>query len=240
TPPPPVRGISEQSAIANDQSERLKKRELSEAALASRSGNPARIPSPDEVLVGDGSKSGPPVTPRPIVPDQNTPAASASRPLVAQSILPSPQSTVDQPASSAERVVSNAVPASAAVPPFIWPVRGRVVVGFGRRAGRLRNNGINIAVPEGTDIQAADDGVVMYAGSDVKGYGNLVLLRHSNGFVTAYAHASALLVDLGETVQRGQVIAKSGSSGDVTEPLVHFEIRKGTLPIDPVRYLPPD
>jgi murein DD-endopeptidase MepM/ murein hydrolase activator NlpD len=240
-----VRAISERPA-AHDQSEPLKREAVSEAASLSRSINAARTPSPGEVSADNYSKSGPTVTRHLIEPERNTPASSASPPLpqIAQAIPPetAPQPTVDKPVGSAERVVpslSNSVPASAAAPSFIWPVRGRVVAGFGRHAGSLRNDGINIAVPEGTDVQAADDGVVVYAGTDAKGYGNLVLLRHSNGFVTAYAHASALLVSLGETVHRGQIIAKSGSSGNVTEPVVHFEIRKGTLPIDPVQYLPP-
>jgi murein DD-endopeptidase MepM/ murein hydrolase activator NlpD len=229
-----VRTINEQPTIPNDQSESLKKHAFSDAASLSRSVN------------ADHSNSGPMVTSDPIEHKRNTPLANASPPppQVAPAVPPETGSrpTVDQPARLAERAmsaVSNNVPASAAVPSFIWPVRGRVVSGFGRRAGRLRNDGIDIAVPEGTDVRAADDGVVVYSGSDVKGYGNLVLLRHSNGFVTAYAHSSALLVSLHETVHRGQVIAKSGSSGNVTEPLVHFEIRKGTLPIDPVQYLPP-
>jgi murein DD-endopeptidase MepM/ murein hydrolase activator NlpD len=245
-PAAPVRAISERPAIAHDQSEPLKREAVSEAASLSHSVNAARTPSPGEVSADNYSKSGPTVTRHPIEPERNTPAASASPPLpqIAQAIPPesAPRPTVDKPVGSAERAVSslsNAAPASAAVPSFIWPVRGRVVAGFGRRAGSLRNDGINIAVPEGTDVQAADDGVVVYAGTDAKGYGNLVLLRHSSGFVTAYAHASALLVSLGETVHRGQVIAKSGRSGNVTEPVVHFEIRKGTLPIDPVQYLPP-
>jgi murein DD-endopeptidase MepM/ murein hydrolase activator NlpD len=235
-PPPPLRAISERPAVANDQSERSTKRAGSEPASLSRSVNGARVPSPDAVLV----------TPRPMAPERNTPAAiaSPSLPQVAQAMPPEagPRPAVDQPARSTERAVSavpDAVPVSAAVPSFIWPVHGRVVAAFGLRAERLRNDGINIAVPAGTDVQAADDGVVVYAGTDVNGYGNLVLLRHGNGFVTAYAHASALLVSLGETVRRGQVIAKSGSSGNVTEPLVHFEIRKGTLPVDPLQYLPP-
>jgi murein DD-endopeptidase MepM/ murein hydrolase activator NlpD len=118
-------------------------------------------------------------------------------------------------------------------------VRGRVVTSFGPVPGNLRNDGINISVPEGTDIHAADDGLVVYSGSDVKGYGNLLLVRHGNSFVTAYAHASQLLVNQGDAVVRGQVIAKSGRTGQVKEPLLHFEIRKGTVPVDPMKYLPP-
>ena len=100
-----------------------------------------------------------------------------------------------------------------------------------------QNDGINLAVPEGTPIKAADDGVVAYAGNELKGYGNLVLIRHANGFVSAYANASELLVKRGDTVKRGQVIAHAGQTGNVTSPQLHFEIRKGSTPVDPTKYL---
>jgi murein DD-endopeptidase MepM/ murein hydrolase activator NlpD len=120
---------------------------------------------------------------------------------------------------------------------FRWPVRGRVIAGFGPKPNGVQNDGINLAVPEGTPVKAADDGVVAYAGNELKGYGNLVLVRHSNGFVTAYAHASEIMVKRGDTVKRGQVIAKSGQTGSVTSPQLHFEIRKGATPVDPSQYL---
>jgi murein DD-endopeptidase MepM/ murein hydrolase activator NlpD len=120
---------------------------------------------------------------------------------------------------------------------FRWPVRGRVIAGFGPKPNGLENDGINLAVPQGTPIKAAEDGVVAYAGNELKGYGNLVLIRHGNGFVTAYAHASELLVKKGDSVKRGQVIAKSGQTGNVTSPQLHFEIRKGATPVDPAQYL---
>lgn len=120
---------------------------------------------------------------------------------------------------------------------FRWPVRGRIIQGFGPKASGGQNDGINVSVPEGTPIKAAEDGVVAYAGSELKGYGNLVLVRHSNGFVTAYAHASELSVKKGETVKRGQVIGKAGSTGNVTGPQLHFEVRKGATPVDPAQYL---
>ena len=88
-------------------------------------------------------------------------------------------------------------------------------------------------MPEGTPVKAAEDGVVAYAGNELKGYGNLVLVRHSNGYVTAYAHASELLVKRGDTIKRGQIIAKSGQTGNVASPQLHFEIRKGSSPVDP-------
>ncbi|WP_441261155.1 LysM peptidoglycan-binding domain-containing M23 family metallopeptidase [Bradyrhizobium sp. 521_C7_N1_3] len=121
---------------------------------------------------------------------------------------------------------------------FRWPVRGKVVAAYhSKQANNKNNDGINLAVPEGTPVKAADDGTVAYSGSELKGYGNLVLVRHSNGFTTAYAHNSDLLVKRGDTVKRGQIIAKSGQSGEVSEPQLHFEIRKGSAPVDPVRYL---
>jgi len=120
---------------------------------------------------------------------------------------------------------------------FRWPVRGRIIQGFGPKASGGQNDGINVSVPEGTPIKAAEDGVVAYAGSELKGYGNLVLVRHANGFVTAYAHASELNVKKGDTVKRGQVIGKAGSTGNVTGPQLHFEVRKGATPVDPAQYL---
>jgi murein DD-endopeptidase MepM/ murein hydrolase activator NlpD len=123
------------------------------------------------------------------------------------------------------------------LPSFRWPVRGRVIAAFGPKPNGLQNDGINLAVPEGTPIKAAEDGVVAYAGNELKGYGNLVLVRHANGFVTAYANASDILVKRGETVKRGQVIAHSGQTGNVTSPQLHFEIRKGATPVDPAQYL---
>jgi len=123
------------------------------------------------------------------------------------------------------------------LPKFRWPANGRVIGAFGPSANGQQNDGINIAVPENTPVKAAEDGVVAYAGSELKGYGNLVLVRHPNGFVTAYAHAKELLVKRGDTVKRGQVIARSGQSGNVNAPQLHFEIRKGAAPVDPTKYL---
>jgi murein DD-endopeptidase MepM/ murein hydrolase activator NlpD len=118
-------------------------------------------------------------------------------------------------------------------PEFRWPARGRIIQGFTSGG----NDGINIAVPEGTQVKAAEGGVVAYAGSELKGYGNLVLIRHPNGYVSAYAHNGELDVKRGDQVKRGQTIAKSGQSGNVGSPQLHFELRKGSTPVDPTRYL---
>ena len=126
---------------------------------------------------------------------------------------------------------------AAGTPSFRWPVRGRIISSFGAHGGQ-QNDGIDLSVPEGTSVKAADDGVVAYAGNELKGYGNLVLVRHQNGYVTAYAHASELMVKRGDQVKRGQIIARSGQTGNVTAPQLHFEIRKGKVPVDPIQFLP--
>jgi len=120
---------------------------------------------------------------------------------------------------------------------FRWPVKGRVISSFGKKPGGLRNEGINIAVPEGTSVRSAESGIVAYAGNELKGYGNLVLIRHKNGWVTAYAHNKELFVKRGDTVKRGTVIAKAGQTGSVTSPQLHFEIRKGASAVNPMKYL---
>jgi murein DD-endopeptidase MepM/ murein hydrolase activator NlpD len=126
---------------------------------------------------------------------------------------------------------------SAAMPSFRWPVHGRIISAFGPKPAGQQNDGINVAVPEGTPIKAADDGIVAYVGNELKSYGNLVLVRHANGYVTAYAHASEILVKRDDTVKRGQIIAKAGQTGSVAAPQLHFEIRKGPTPVDPTPFL---
>ena len=118
-----------------------------------------------------------------------------------------------------------------------WPVKGQVVGTFGKRPDGTHNDGVNVAVPAGTDVHAAEAGSVAYAGSELKGYGNLVLVRHDNGLVTAYAHNDQLLVKRGDAVKRGQVIAKAGKSGAVDQPQLHFELRQGSKPVDPTPYM---
>jgi murein DD-endopeptidase MepM/ murein hydrolase activator NlpD len=145
--------------------------------------------------------------------------------------------TTPEAAVAATETPVKTAEATGALPTFRWPVRGRVVTGYGAKTNGKSNDGINVAVPEGTPVKAAEDGVVAYSGNELKGYGNLILVRHSNGYVTAYAHASELLVKRGETIKRGQIIAKSGQSGEVGSPQLHFEIRKGSSPVDPLQFL---
>lgn len=143
-----------------------------------------------------------------------------------------PEPRVTEPQTTASLPKAEEPAASSA--DFRWPARGRVIAGY---AGKGGNEGINIAVPEGTPVKAAEGGVVAYAGSELKGYGNLVLIRHPNGYVSAYAHNGELSVKRGEQVKRGQVVARSGQTGNVNSPQLHFELRKGSTPVDPMPYL---
>ncbi len=120
---------------------------------------------------------------------------------------------------------------------FLWPVQGRVVSNFGAKPKGFHNDGINIAAPRGTPISAAQNGVVVYAGNELRGFGNLLLIKHSNGWVTAYAHADRLLVRRGDKVGKGQKVATVGDTGSVTSPQLHFEIRKGKRARNPKKYL---
>ena len=118
-------------------------------------------------------------------------------------------------------------------PVFVWPVSGNVVSNFGAANNGERNDGINIASDAGTPIHAAASGTVTYSGNELKDYGNLILIKHEGGYVTAYAHAERLVVNRGDTVTKGQVIGYVGSTGDVSSPQLHFEIRHDTQPVNP-------
>ncbi len=120
---------------------------------------------------------------------------------------------------------------------FIWPVDGKVIGKFGPTKDNQRNDGINIAAPAGAPVLASAAGTVAYAGNELRGFGNMVLLRHADGWVTAYAHNSALLVKKGDKVKQGQIIARVGSTGSVDTPQLHFELRQGTKAVDPLKNL---
>ncbi|WP_407122502.1 peptidoglycan DD-metalloendopeptidase family protein [Bradyrhizobium sp. STM 3561] len=166
-------------------------------------------------------------------PAPATKMATAAAPVQSARLAQATANVDEKPAETPGK----AAEATGALPTFRWPVRGKVVTSYGAKTNGKSNDGINVAVPEGTPVKAAEDGVVAYSGNELKGYGNLVLVRHSNGYVTAYAHASELLVKRGDTIKRGQVIAKSGQSGEVASPQLHFEIRKGSNPVDPLQFL---
>ncbi|HZS63125.1 MAG TPA: LysM peptidoglycan-binding domain-containing M23 family metallopeptidase [Xanthobacteraceae bacterium] len=176
-----------------------------------------------------------------VIPGHAAPAAKAAQavphPKPVQKVASAEPAPAARSITPTANVSEDGDKTGSANPSFRWPVKGRIIAGFGPKPNGQQNDGINLAVPEGAPIKAADDGVVAYAGNELKGYGNLVLIRHSNGFVTAYAHASELLVKRGDQIKRGQVIARAGESGNVSSPQLHFEIRKGSSPVDPTRYL---
>ena len=169
----------------------------------------------------------------PSVPVNNQPGGFPAK-------IPNHSASVEPTGEPAQAKAKDAVKApeeAAALPMFRWPVRGRIIVSFGSPLNGERNDGINLAVPEGTPVKAAEDGVVSYAGNELASNGNFVLIRHSNGYSTVYAHAQELLVKRGDHIKRGQVIAQSGRTGKVNAPQLHFEVRRGATPLDPVRFL---
>ncbi|WP_245504746.1 M23 family metallopeptidase [Aquabacter spiritensis] len=206
-----------------------------------------------------GTQAAVPVPPaaKPVTAPPAAPAAAKTSPVQAAGMLAAPTAapvaTAPAPASAkgaaapaaqaaktaavAQDDADDAPRAAGSGPQFRAPVRGRVISGFGPKPGGARNDGVNFAVPEGTSVRSAEDGTVAYAGNELKGYGNLVLIKHADGYVTAYAHNSELLVKRGDTVRRGQIVAKAGQSGGVSTPQLHFEIRKGSQPVDPSQYV---
>jgi murein DD-endopeptidase MepM/ murein hydrolase activator NlpD len=149
------------------------------------------------------------------------PAAKPRQPKVAAKPSPAPRAYAETDYGNGSGVT------------FAWPASGHVIAGFGTSGNGERNDGINIAVPEGAPIKASAGGTVSYSGDELKDYGNLLLIKHQGGYVTAYAHADQLLVKRGDVVTKGEVIAYAGHTGDVTTPQLHFEIRHGTTPVDP-------
>ncbi|PKU23692.1 LysM peptidoglycan-binding domain-containing M23 family metallopeptidase [Telmatospirillum siberiense] len=177
---------------------------------------------------------------------QATQVAQASSQASSPSAPPASAAGAAAPAeqhAAATTQVAAATPAPLPPPPpssgrgFVWPVHGTLLAEFGTTGKGQHNDGINIAVPRGTPVVAAQDGVVAYAGNELRGFGNLLLVKHADGWMTAYAHNDTLLVKRGDTVRRGQQIAKAGDSGGVAQPQVHFEVRQGTRAVDPMTFL---
>lgn len=154
-----------------------------------------------------------------------------------------PQPAAYTPPQATEKVIqqaaldTSAAPDASGISRMRWPARGRVISGFGEAVAGKRNDGIDIAVPTGTAIRAAENGVVIYAGDGLKEFGNTVLVRHEDGLVTVYGHASEINVQRGQKVRRGDEIAKAGMSGSADTPKLHFEVRKDSTPVNPSTYL---
>lgn len=121
---------------------------------------------------------------------------------------------------------------------FMWPVQGRIVSGFGPKDNGLRNDGINIAAPRSSPVVAAEGGTVAYAGNDIPGYGNVVLIRHADGYMTTYAHLERIYAQRDGVVGKGEMIGTVGISGGLTSPQLHFEVRKGAEALNPEKFLP--
>lgn len=167
-------------------------------------------------------------------PEDDAPAATTAPPEPESGANAPTNAVAGAPAVTA--LVQNHRAPSA--PLFYWPVRGKVLSTFGPAAGGTHNDGINIAAEAGTEVHAADSGTVAYAGNELRGFGNLLLIKHADGWVTAYAHNQELLVAKGDHVQRGQAIAKVGDTGGVGRAQLHFEIRQRTTAVDPLDHLP--
>jgi murein DD-endopeptidase MepM/ murein hydrolase activator NlpD len=168
---------------------------------------------------------------------QQDDAMISENPVSLKKVPPLPQTGANDGAQQADATSGNALQPTSAAMSLRWPLRGKIISEFGTKPNGMKNEGVNIAVPEGTPIRAAEEGIVAYAGNELKGYGNLILIRHEGGYVTAYAHAKELEVKRGDSVKRGDVIAKAGQSGAVSSPQLHFEVRKGATALDPIKFL---
>jgi murein DD-endopeptidase MepM/ murein hydrolase activator NlpD len=235
-----------------------------EPAIASAA--PVPRPAPPPAAIAREELKPPPgaeIQPGPVVgtpPPQSAPSPPLS---VARQPLPEPVPDARAPSPSSAPVGDRGVPSAAPARPapaietedpkpltrpapratarFIWPIEptvgGRVIAGFGPAGKGLHNDGVNIAAPAGATVRAADNGVVAYSGNELKGFGNLLLIKHADGWTTAYAHNATLLVKRGDVVKQGQIVATVGRTGNVQAPQLHFEVRKGTQAVDPLLHL---
>ncbi|MBP7337065.1 MAG: LysM peptidoglycan-binding domain-containing M23 family metallopeptidase [Niveispirillum sp.] len=178
----------------------------------------------------------------PVTPDRRpaTPASQAAAPASAPAQTLAPAPVAEAPPAQVAAVTPPPPPPKDDVPParagnrFLWPVKGPILSGFGEKPGGLRNDGINIGAPKGTAVMAADNGIVAYAGNQLKSFGNLVLIRHDGGWVTVYAHLDAIAVEQGQRVTRGQGIGTVGQTGNVRSAQLHFAVRKGEQVLNPI------
>lgn len=179
------------------------------------------------------------VPPKPAPAAPKAPAATAKAPAPAAAETKPAEVAAYTPPKKTESVIQQsdeAAPNATGIGRMRWPVQGRVISQYGRGGGKA-GDGIDISVPEGTPVKAAENGVVIYAGDGLKEFGNTVLVRHEDGLVTVYGHANTLKVSRGDQVKRGQEIAVSGMSGQTDVPKLHFEVRKNSSPVDPSSYL---
>ncbi|WP_279089832.1 peptidoglycan DD-metalloendopeptidase family protein [Bartonella apis] len=203
------------------------------SAATAKTATPAALPETKQVTTPTktASASQPAATQpaaEPTKTAQNEPAKPAAEPAVAKGS--------DTTMNQAENVAVVA-PQATGISKMRWPAQGRILSSFGQKEGSSTNDGIDIMAPEGSSVKAAENGVVIYAGDGLKEFGNTVLIRHENNIVTVYGHNSKILVQRGQKVRRGDEIAKSGMSGNASTPRVHFEVRKNSSPVNPIKYL---
>ena len=203
------------------------------SAATAKTATPAALPetkqvtTPTKTAAASQSAATQPAA-EPTKTAQNEPAKPAAEPAVAKGS--------DTTMNQAENVAVVA-PQATGISKMRWPAQGRILSSFGQKEGSSTNDGIDIMAPEGSSVKAAENGVVIYAGDGLKEFGNTVLIRHENNIVTVYGHNSKILVQRGQKVRRGDEIAKSGMSGNASTPRVHFEVRKNSSPVNPIKYL---
>ena len=194
---------------------------------------PAAPPVETQTGSASGTASGPrgPVQKEQLAPPPGSSQAEPPNPAKPAAGEPTPLSP------AANSVTVPATPPSGPPPRFEWPMRGKIIAAYGSQGGQ-KSDGIDIATEKGAPVKAADGGTVVYAGNEVRGMGNLLLVSHANGYITAYGYNDELLVKKGDTVKKGQVIAKAGASGGTADPRLHFEVRHSGKTIDPTTVLP--
>lgn len=148
-----------------------------------------------------------------------------------QGDVSSPEEQIKKPSATAEKILDDKNNK------FSWPIKGAIISKFGPKKGGLYNDGINIKAKEGSIIKASEDGLVAYVGNELKGYGNLVIIKHSGGWITAYAHLSKTTVKRGEKIKKGHSIGFAGATGNVDSPQLYFGLRKGRDAVNPESYL---
>lgn len=241
-PPGGGPGMGEPSPSTHGSTSAIRTAALPPPSALPPSSSPSPSPSPSP-LPPPPQSSSPQASslPPPPPPPRRPPSGAAPSPVA----IPSPTSAPPVPSAAAPAVHHRDSAAGAAVASarggahYLWPVQGKIISGFGDKPDGRHNDGINIEAGRGTAVVAADSGVVAYSGNELRGYGNLLLIRHSDGYMTAYAHLDRALVERGATVQRGEKIGIVGATGSVTEPQLHFEVRRGSQAVDPADFLGP-
>jgi murein DD-endopeptidase MepM/ murein hydrolase activator NlpD len=211
--------------------------------LPGQAGRAARTAAPTALTESELPAPGPAAPGQPgrgtLAPPTALPSGEPAAPPPASG-QPAPGRTapVSKPAPPPAATTAAVAPPVATGRGFLWPVKGRIISDFGPKKGGEHNDGVNIEAPRGSPVVATENGVVAYAGNELRGFGNLLLIRHDDGWVSAYAHNDSFLVERGDKVQRGQRIATVGSTGSVASPQLHFELRNKSRAVDPRTKLP--